>query len=103
MNTQILDVRSDPLETVLTITDERVDLSRADELKRSLEAVANETGTDIAIDMGRVTFIDSSGLSALVALYKHLGTGRRLHLRNVAPNVKKLFSATKLDRVVTIR
>ncbi len=55
------------------------------------------------IDLGRVTFVDGSGLAALVQLYKRVRIGEGdVRLAAVAPALMKIFELTRLSRVFQI-
>ena len=56
----------------------------------------------VVLNLGRVDFLDSSGLGAVVGVMKLLGNGRRLELVGLTPNVQKVFRLTRLDTVLTI-
>ena len=49
------------------------------------------------------TFIDSTGLGALVAIYKKsVEKGGSIKLKSLKPEVEKLFKLTRLDKVFEI-
>ncbi len=48
----------------------------------------------VILDLSSVKFIDSSGLGAIVAAMKQLGSGRRLDLAGLTPVVEKVFRLT---------
>ena len=55
------------------------------------------------IDLHKVPFVDSSGLSALVRLYKRVRMGEGdVGLAQVPPNVMKILQLTRLSRVFDI-
>ena len=56
----------------------------------------------VVLDLGTVTFIDSSGLGAIVAAMKQLGPARRLELAGMLPMVEKVFRLTRMDSVFRI-
>lgn len=56
----------------------------------------------VVLDLGRVEFVDSSGLGAIVAAMKQLEEGRRLELAGLAPLVDRVFRLTRLDTVFRI-
>jgi len=63
-----------------------------------LQAVRDAAGRPVAIDMAEVTFIDSSGLSALLAgLRLARGHGGSVRLTNVGPQIRRIFDVTGLD------
>jgi anti-sigma B factor antagonist len=56
----------------------------------------------VVLDLGQVTFVDSSGLGAIVAVMKSMGDGRRLDLASLTPDVAKVFRLTRMDTVFLI-
>lgn len=56
------------------------------------------------LDFAHCVFLDSTGLGILVGLYKRCAENRsELILRNLNPDVKKIFQMTRLDQIFTIR
>jgi anti-anti-sigma factor len=52
----------------------------------------------VFVDLGSVTFMDSTGLAALIVAREAADArGIRLRLRDVPPRVLKLFTLTGLD------
>lgn len=79
----------------------------------SVEAVADfrikinsliESGTvSFIFDFSNCTFIDSTGLGALVSIYKRcLENSGDISLKSLNHDVEKLFKLTRLDRIFTI-
>lgn len=57
----------------------------------------------LIFDFGQTTFMDSSGVGALLHCYRMAQTqGMRLVLRQVLPQVRMVLQLTELDRVLTI-
>lgn len=64
------------------------------------EAIDANPGGRVTLDMSTVTFLDSTGLGALVsALRKARDGGGDITITNVAPNVRKVFDITGLAKV----
>jgi anti-sigma B factor antagonist len=81
----------------------RLNAVSAPEAKDRLKALLREVSRDLIIDLAELTFIDSSGLAALVAAYKaSVEVGGNLKLARVVPQVAQVFSLTRLDRVFEI-
>jgi anti-sigma B factor antagonist len=81
-------------ETVLVVGE--VDLTNAECLKSGLLAAANGHRVVIA-DLERLSFIDASGLTALIAAERQLRDQERvLVLRNPKPIVKRTLDVTGL-------
>lgn len=88
---------------VLTVEDSRLDAYSTPEFRDfALEAITPRTMLCI-VDLSRVTFLDSTGLGALVALMNTLGRGRRMELCGLTPPVRKVFKITRLFSVFSIR
>ena len=76
---------------------------RASGLKSEIRT-ALRAGRDVILDFGDVSFVDSSGLGALVvALRSANKNGRRLSLCSVPEHVLALFRLTRLHRIFEIR
>lgn len=73
-----------------------------DEHLRKVEAIGGLN--EIQVDLGAVAFIDSSGLSALIAAHKrHRDMPLALVVTNPSPSTQRVFAIAGLDRVLTIR
>jgi len=84
----------------LITLDGRLDANSAPDLKASLKAAAQRGLIFLVVDLNKVSFIDSSGLSALVSIFKAV---REQHgamaLVGVGSQVKVALELTRLDRV----
>lgn len=79
-----------------------VDLERAPELIELGTAGLDEAQT-LVIDLGAVTFMDSTGLGALITLRNAAEVqGKRLVLDSVAPRVQRLLDLTNLNDFFTV-
>jgi len=57
----------------------------------------------IVLDLGGVTYIDSSGLGALVGLYASArNSGAEIKLANLSPRIKDMLQITKLFTVFEV-
>ena len=80
-----------------------VDLSTAPSLRARVDQLIRDGVRSLVIDLENVGFLDSSGLSVLVAAMKHLEDGQgRLAIVCQRDPVLKVFTVTGLDRVFTI-
>ena len=87
---------------LISVGDTRIDSSVAIRFKDLMRSLT-ETGPDhVILDMSGVTFIDSSGLGAVVGALKQLPTGKRLDLAGLTRDVANVFRLTRLDPVFTI-
>jgi anti-sigma B factor antagonist len=68
-----------------------------------VRAALEEGHKNIEVDLSQTTFIDSSGLGALVALHKTAASRRgRLRLVNPQPSVQQILELTRLDGILEI-
>ena len=96
-------LRSDA-ETVTLALRGELDLSCVDELEHQLHAAFSQHDQrPVVIDFRELTFIDSSGLAALVrARNRASGLRRELRLRGVGGQVRRLLDITSLSSDFTI-
>lgn len=80
-----------------------VDLATAPALERTLcDAAEDQTG-EVIVDLTCCSFLDSRGLTALLATRKRLGNSdRSLGLVLSNPNVLKIFQITGFDQIFEI-
>lgn len=75
-----------------------LDLSNVEELATIVSAQVRE-GNQLVFDCSSLSFIDSTGMAALLAICKGLGDSGRLTLRSVSPAISKAAHVLGLDRV----
>ena len=80
----------------------RLDAAGAVQFKDAIRMLVPGAPDRLILDLGRVTFLDSSGLGAVVGVMKLLGPDRRLELANLNPALAKVFTLTRMDRIFTI-
>jgi anti-sigma B factor antagonist len=95
-------VRQDGRGLVITVAGE-VDIATSPELRDAcLEAVNNGAGP-VGLDLGGVTFLDSSGISVLVQARQRLAAmGRGLELRAVSRPVRRVFEVSGLAAIFAL-
>jgi anti-anti-sigma factor len=73
-------------------------------LRGDLEAIVEDTDKQqVVLDLSRVDFIDSSGIGAIVFLFKRLKAQRRvLELSGVRDQPKQLLELLRIHQVITI-
>lgn len=81
-----------------------LDCSTADVLAQRLEDLLEDQGNlSVVLDLGDMTFVDSSGLSVFVTAFRHLrARGGDLTLRRPSASTRKVFEITGLHRVLPI-
>jgi anti-anti-sigma factor len=74
-----------------------VDLATATDLESVVRAALEEAPDGVVLDLAQLTFIDSSGLRALVALAKDAESrGTTLSLRNLPRHAQRVLELTGL-------
>lgn len=80
-----------------------LDMAAAEQMKRTLTGLLEEGKKKLLIDLGRVGYVDSSGMGALVASLKQARTaGGDLRLCALQDDVRAIFEMTRLNKAVTI-
>lgn len=97
-----LAVERHPGTVLVRVEEPRIDAAVAIGFKEAMRQAAAGSEPRVVLDLGRVTFLDSSGLGAVVAVMKLLGPGRRLELAALTPAVERVFRLTRMDSVFTI-
>lgn len=82
-----------------------IDYSRQDEFKKANEqALSAEGVTEIHVNFAETTFLDSSGIRALLMLQKEAdATGKSLILLRVNENMRDVFDIGGFDKIFTFR
>ena len=82
----------------------RLNMVSARRLKDILSGLVDEGTTRIVVDMAETTFLDSSGLGALIAGLKSARqAGGDLRIARPTPSVTTVFTLTNLDKVLRAR
>ena len=86
---------------VATIRAPQIDAHTAPELTQFLETEIDTGRARVVVDMCEVSFLDSSGLGALIRLLKHLPEEGNLALCGCRAPILELLRLTRLDRILT--
>ncbi|MBL4926829.1 STAS domain-containing protein [Fuscibacter oryzae] len=84
------------------VAQDRIDAACAIQFKDRMREISLEGQGRVVLDLSQVTFIDSSGLGAVVAVRKALGGERPLELLGLTPTVQKVFRLTRMDSIFTL-
>ena len=86
------------------VVDGQVDMHTSPELRRHLRTALEEKASPLVVDLGAVSFIDSSGLATLIEALQGVGRhGGALRLVGLTPGVKNLFRLSNLTSIFDIR
>jgi anti-anti-sigma factor len=82
---------------VVTLRGE-LDVANAERVQRALEAADTPS---VVVDLSALTFIDSSGLTALVHAHREItGRGSSFELRGASGSVQRVFEITGLSKLL---
>lgn len=89
------------LQAVLGVN--RLDASSARDFKRQVEAIWSPEVSRVELDFDKVDFIDSSGVGALLGVYKRLpGDQPNVQLKRVQAPVQSVIELLRLHRIFDI-
>jgi anti-sigma B factor antagonist len=95
-----IDSRLEGPETGLLSLTGEVDVANAPEFRQSALHLLAGGAKRLVVDLTGITYMDSSGLGALVGLLKRLKeSGGKLAIAGPQPQVKRLFEITGLNQV----
>ncbi len=87
---------------ILRVNEDRIDAAVAIHFKDRLRKLTAGGEGPVILDLSQVTFVDSSGLGAIVGAMKLLAPARALELAAMTPNVARVFRLTRMDSVFRI-
>lgn len=87
---------------IVKVHDSRIDAAVAIQFKDAMRAETDGGPERVVLDLSDVTFIDSSGLGAVVAAKKLLTGAHQLELAGLTPVVAKVFKLTRMDTIFPI-
>lgn len=92
----------DPDFTVVRPGVERLTAANATAFKNEVIALVEDGASQIIIDFSAVSFLDSSGLGALVSVLKKVGHRGDLVVSGLNGDVHQMFRVCRMDRVFSI-
>ena len=96
-----IDVRSHNGSVVIAVVGE-LDVAGARQMQPCIDAALEASAGSLVLDLGDTTFIDSSGISALLAArQKAVRAGGQLHLTRVRPQARRVFELSGVDHALT--
>ncbi|QJT10032.1 STAS domain-containing protein [Oceanidesulfovibrio marinus] len=77
-----------------------IDYTIASKLRKELFPRLEATSDDVAFNLSRLTYLDSSGLALLIEINRKLHEkGRKMIISEITPDVKKVFDLTQVARL----
>lgn len=99
-----IDVETTAEQIAVVTPHGRLNMVSAKRMKELLHDVVAAGTTRVVVDLGETTFLDSSGLGALIAGLKSARqAGGDLRVARPTPAVQAVFELTNLDRVLRAR
>ena len=98
-----LSLSTAPEGMVIRVDEKRLDAAIATAFKDRVRSLIGPTGEPVTLDLGGVDFMDSSGLGAVIAIFKAMPQDRPLTLSGLTPNVARVFQLTRMDTVFNIK
>ena len=100
-----IDLVSAPDGSPVLFLSGEIDAATVGRLEACFQAVADGGPDAVTIGFGEVTFMDSSGINAILDLRRRLGGGVRIDLRDCSPAVQRMCDITGLvdDAAITVR
>jgi anti-sigma B factor antagonist len=87
---------------VVTLHNNRLDASEAEDFKTTMAQYLSQGKPSLVLNMSAVDFVDSSGLGALVAVFKALGEEGQLAVCGVQESVLRMLKLTRMNKVFRI-
>jgi len=80
-----------------------LDMSAADQVKRTLAGLIDQGKARLVMDLSRVGYIDSSGMGVLVSMMKQArAAGGDVRLCALQEDVRAIFEMTRLIKAISV-
>lgn len=77
-----------------------ININTSPDLRKVFDELITKKTTKVILDLGGVTYIDSSGLATLIEMLRRMKRfDGRLRLSNLSDKVRSLFEITKLTKL----
>jgi anti-sigma B factor antagonist len=92
--------RTDDGEATTIRIEGSLDALSTSELRPVIDALVTENRAEVTLNLSALRLIDSSGVGAIVSLYKRLrAQGGKVHVRGLKDQPLAIFRLLRLDRV----
>ncbi|WP_299013170.1 STAS domain-containing protein [uncultured Photobacterium sp.] len=85
--------------TILQIKEARFDAKLAPVFRGEVEKLLDTVGTSLVLELSDVRFMDSSGLGAIMGVYKML-KGKKISVVNPQRAVIELLKLTRMEKLI---
>jgi anti-sigma B factor antagonist len=101
---RIIDTQTQAGTLQIILKAKRLDAASAGEFKQESKAAWSPAVNAVTIDLRAVDFVDSSGVGALLSLYKKLPPGQpSVRLMHLTPTVQSVIELLRLHRIFEIQ
>jgi anti-sigma B factor antagonist len=101
---ETIDAEIDGTTLKILVKVARLDAATVREFKRECQKIWISKINDVSVDLSQVAFLDSSGIGALLSLYKLLPTSNpSFKLRRVQPAVQAMIELLRLHRIFDVQ
>ena len=87
---------------VVRVEEKRLDASKAPAFLQLILERVKAGHQKFVLDLNQVSFIDSTGLGAIVTCRKRVGSGGKFAIAGAQGAVARLFALTRMDKVFTL-
>jgi anti-sigma B factor antagonist len=95
--------RNDDGDTTILRISGSLDALSTPELRPTIDALVTEKRTAITVDLSELRLIDSSGVGAIVSLYKRMrALGTRVEVVGLKDQPLAIFRLLRLDRIFAV-
>jgi len=89
--------------TILLIKEDRIDIQNASQLQEKLLDLIYQGQNQLLLDLQKVSFIDSSGLGALVFSLREARKSKgTIKVSGLSEHVSSMFTITRLNKIFEI-
>ncbi len=98
-----LEIKKEVVDDVYEVTPVgEIDIMSSEEFKKEINKIIEEK-KDIKINGEKIEYMDSTGLGVLISLLKNTKENdKKIIIKNLKPNIYKLFNITGLTKVFEI-
>lgn len=79
-----------------------LDLAAASEFRTFIEPLANDESLNLTLDLGKLSYIDSTGIGILISILKIRNAKKStLHVAHIPAHIQRLFDMTGITKFFT--
>jgi len=81
----------------------RLDIAHSDDFENSVVGALDENARDLLVNLSGVTYMSSSGIRALLSIYRHARSlNTNMYICDPSPAVKKILDVVDIDQIFQI-